>query len=205
MKPVCLLGMEQEKRPGFTPKSGFSLLELTVVVLILLVVGTISIPTMITVISNARLRGGATNLSGLLQNCRMIAVKENKTKETRFAVMANGPVAYVKDAASTSPLSSADPQAQLGTPLTKYTVPSGVGAPPQLSTSQLGFTAVTSDPSFNSRGIPCIYSLGTCTNSGFIYYFKDKRPFGTPGWAAVSISPAGRIKRWFWNGSIWTI
>jgi Tfp pilus assembly protein FimT len=197
------LGLRRQKTQGFHRESGFSLLELAVVVLILLVVGTISVPTMITVISNARLRGGATNLSGLLQNCRMIAVKENTTKTTRFTVLSNGPVAYVKDATDASGIAREDPKAQLGTPLTKYTVPSGAGAPPQISSTQLGFTAVTTDPSFNSRGIPCAYSSGTCPNSGFVYYFSDKRPFGKSGWAAVSISPAGRIKRWFWNGTVW--
>jgi prepilin-type N-terminal cleavage/methylation domain-containing protein len=197
------LSLRQREAPGFKPQSGFSLLELSVVVLILLVVGTISIPTMMTVISNARLRGGATNLSGLLQNCRMLAVKENVTKTTRFDVLSDGPVAYVKDATDSTGMNAADPKAQLGTPLTKYTVPAGVGAPPQISSTQLGYTAVTTDPSFNSRGIPCAYSSGSCTNSGFVYYFKDRRPFGESGWAAVSISPAGRIKRWFWNGAAW--
>ena len=52
MKHVCPLGLQHQKTTGFRPASGFSLLELTVVVLILLVVGTISIPTMVTILSN---------------------------------------------------------------------------------------------------------------------------------------------------------
>ena len=44
---------------------------------------------------------------------------------------------------------------------------------------------------------------GTCTNSGLIEYFKDNRIGGSGGWAAISVSPAGRITRWFWNGSAW--
>jgi hypothetical protein len=46
-----------------------------------------------------------------------------------------------------------------------------------------------------------------CTNAGstgFIEYFKDNRIGGSGGWAAISITPAGRIKRWFWSGSAWT-
>ena len=184
-------------------RAGFTMVELLIVVLLVLIVGMISIPNMVMVISNARLRGGATNLSGLLQNCRMLAVKENRTKTTRYTVLSNGPVAYVKNATDASGLTSNDVQVQLGAPLTRFTTPSGVGAPPALTTTELGFTAATTDPSFNSRGLPCAYSAGVCTNGGFVYYFKDVRPMGPGGWTAVSISPAGRIKRWFWDGSGW--
>jgi Tfp pilus assembly protein FimT len=183
--------------------SGFSLLELAVGVLLVMVLGVIAIPNMVMVISNVRLRGGATTLSGLLQSCRMIAVKENRTKTTRFTVLSSGPVAYVKGAADASGISKTDPQAQLGVPLTKFTTPTGLGAPAALTSTELGFTAATTDPSFNSRGLPCSYSAGNCTNSGFAYYFKDVRPLGRSGWTAVSISPAGRIKQWFWNGTTW--
>lgn len=188
--------------PGVRTR-GFTLMELVVVLGVILSILAIGIPSMVTVISNARLSGGVTNLSGLLQNCRMMAIKENRTKSTHFTVMANGPVAYVKNAADTSDLDKNDVQAQLGAPLTKYTTPSGLSAPPALTSTQLTFTAVTADPSFNSRGLPCEYSGGTCTNRGFVYYFKDTRPVGASRWAAVSISPAGRIKRWMWSGTSW--
>jgi len=61
--------------------------------------------------------------------------------------------------------------------------------------------------SFNSSGSPCVYSGVLCTNAGsagFIEYFKDNRIGGSGGWAAISVTPAGRIKRWFWSGSAWT-
>src|SRR5689334_118533 len=193
--------IQTQKKKG--NKSGFSLIELLLVLGVILVILAIGIPSMATVISNARLSGGVTNLSGLLQNARMIAIKENRVKSAHFTVMANGPVAYVKDAADSSDLETTDVQAQLGAPLTKYTYPTGTGAPAQLTTAQLSFTAVHSDPSFNSRGLPCEYASGTCTNKGFVYYFKDTRPVGASRWAAVSISPAGRVKRWFWSGTAW--
>ena len=44
---------------------------------------------------------------------------------------------------------------------------------------------------------------GVCTNDGFLYYFKDTSRPGSKGWAALSISPAGRIKKWFWTGLAW--
>jgi len=188
----------------FTRQRGFSILEVLIVVSILLILGIIAIPNMMTVISNARLQGGGTSLSGLLQSTRMQAVKKNITMSTHFTVLGNGPVAYAKPATDSSSLAATDPQAQLGAPLTKMTsTPTGPGAPAALTTTELGFTAVTTDPSFNSRGLPCVYSGGNCASSGFVYYFKDSRPQGKTGWIAVSISPAGRIRRWTYSGGSW--
>jgi len=190
-------------RNRVSTRRGFSLLELLIVVAILMVLGIIAIPNMMIVISNARLLGGGTNLSGLLQNSRALAIGKNATMTTHFTVLGSGPVAYVKEANDTSALSDKDPQVQLGAPLTKVTTPSGPGAPVALTSGELGFTPVTTDPSFNSRGLPCAYSAGVCPTSGFVYYFRDFRSMGKSGWIAVSISPAGRIKRWVHSGTSW--
>ncbi len=186
-------------------RRGFSMLELVVVVAILLIVAGLAIPNFLTMIANARLRGGMGSLSALLQNCRMTAVKKNKIMSVHFGVLADGPVAYIKDATITSPTrDTTDPQVQLGAPVTKWTSPSGTGAPTALDESILGFAPQTGDPSFNARGMPCNYSGTTCSsNIGFVYYFSDTRPMGASAWAAVSITPAGRIKSWYWNGSAW--
>jgi hypothetical protein len=62
--------------------------------------------------------------------------------------------------------------------------------------------------SFNSRGIPCLWdtSSGNCTNAGtqaFVWYYVFQPPFGSNRWAALSVSPAGRIKNWYWDGAAW--
>jgi len=116
-----------------------------------------------------------------------------------------GVMAFVKQATAVNPLETSDSQVQLEEPIMQVTAPSGPGAPtPVDPLSQLGFTPLTSDASFNSTGLPCAYNSGTCPNSGFIYYFHDARPAPQTGWAALSISPAGRLKKWYWNGSAWT-
>lgn len=193
-------------KPQASSNAGFSLLEITVVVSILLVLGAMLVPTMMTVIANSRLRGGATNLSGILQGCRMTAVKQNRTMAVHFTVISAGPLAYVKDATIGSPsVSSTDPQVELGAPVSLVSSLSGPGAPSvALDNTILGFTPLTADPAFNPRGSPCSYSGGNCTpNVGFVYYLTDSRPLGKSGWAAVTISPAGRITKWFWNGFAW--
>ncbi len=189
-------------------ESGFSLVELLMVVAILLVVAALAAPTMVNVIANVRLRGSMSSLAGIFQDCRSFSIKQNRLISTHFTTMANGPVAYLKNATVSSPsLATTDQQVQLGAPVSKITNLTGVtGAPTGLDSTTLGFTPLTSDPSFNPRGLPCSYdtTTGLCTaNVGFVYYFTDTRVMGANGWAAVTISPAGRVKIWMWNGSAW--
>ena len=185
-------------------RAGFSLIEVTLVVAISLVVTATAIPRITTVVGNAKMRASMTSLSGLLQNSRMAAVQQNRTMTTHFVVQPTGLVGYVKQAIDSSPVARNDYQVEMQAPIDKLTTPSGGGAPAAISTTVLGFTPQTDNPSFNTRGLPCLYSGGLCDNYGFIYYFKDTRIAGSGGWAAISISPAGRIKRWFWSGSDWT-
>jgi prepilin-type N-terminal cleavage/methylation domain-containing protein len=187
-------------------QSGFTLIEVMIVATIATVITVTAIPNITNAIANAKLRASMTSLSGLLQNTRMVAVKENRTKTARFeGGTTTRLMGYIRDAGDTSTLSTMDSQVEMEAPITKLSTPTGLGAPPAISTTVLGFTPQTSDPSFNTRGLPCLYSGGTCpTNYGFIYYFKDNRTSGIGGWAAITLSPAGRIKRWFWNGSAWT-
>ena len=184
-------------------RAGFSLLEVMMVAAIGMVVTTTALPNMVTGISNMRLRSSMTSLAGVLQNCRMLAVKENRHMTTHFNPETYGVMAFVKHATDPSSLVTSDSQVQLEAPVVRVTTPSGAGAPTALSTTVMGFTPQTGDPSFNPTGLPCAYSGGTCPNYGFVYYFHDTRPQGQMGWAALSISPAGRLKKWYWNGSSW--
>ena len=182
---------------------GFSLIELVVVTAIILTISAIAVPNMMNVIANARLRGAATSLSGILQSSRMYAVKQNRTMTVRFASLQLGPYAYVKDAtSSTTTLLTTDPQVQLGAPIIQVAVPSG-GTPTVMDSTVLGFSPLSYPdlPSFNPYGLPCKYASGVCSNTGFVFYFTDVRR--NAAWTAVSISPAGRIRQWWWYGDRW--
>ena len=63
-------------------RAGFSLLEVIVVVGIGAIVTATAVPNMVTAISNMRLRSSMTSLAGVIQNCRMLAVKQNQTMTT---------------------------------------------------------------------------------------------------------------------------
>jgi type II secretory pathway pseudopilin PulG len=195
---------------------GFSLFELLVVVAIGLLVTAIGLPLMNNVIANMRLRASMTSVSGLLQNTRMAAVKQNKIMTAKYTNLSSPPyslIYYIKLASDSSVLATSDPQVEMEAPIVPSPAPAGPGAPAAIAVSVLGFTPQGIDASsslfasFNSGGSPCVYSGALCTNSGstgFIEYFKDNRIGGSGGWAAISVTPAGRIKRWFWSGSAWT-
>jgi len=194
-------------------RAGFSLQEVLVVVAIGLIVTAVALPSMSNAIANMKLRASMTSVSGLLQNTRSMAVKENTIKTACHYNRTAAPyslVYFVRDATDCTSLTSttSDVQVEMEAPITPSASPSGAGAPTAITNPQMGLTAspLTTDPSFNSRGLPCSYGGGsTCpTNNGFVQYYKDNRIAGSGGWAAISISPAGRIKRWFWNGSTWT-
>ena len=197
--------MTEKKQSRRDREAGLSMIEILLVVLIGMIVMAVALPNVLTVISNTRLRSNISTLSGIFQNCRMMSVRNNRVMTTRFSPAPKGIMAFVKLAtdSGTTPART-DTQVALEAPIIRVTVPSGPGAPTPLDSGTLGFTPLTNDVSFNTRGLPCLYSNPACTtNQGFIYYFKDTRQSGSIGWAAVSISPAGRIKKWYWHGSTW--
>lgn len=99
------------------------------------------------------------------------------------------------------------------------------GFPSFDSNNLLGYAGnVSATPfniSFNQRGLPCLPNsttgqitacqLGTSSgavaagappNSSFQYFFVLQSTFGNQ-WGSVTVTPAGRVRTWIWNGSSW--
>jgi Tfp pilus assembly protein FimT len=194
--------------------AGHTIVELLIVAAIILCVTALSLPTMNNVISSSKLRSGMGELSGIFQTCRSQAVKQNKIKELRFQVTGGRTIAFVDDAVNAG-LSSSTPQIWLPAEFSKVDEPAGgEGAPPALDAVTMWGSNSTDTPNstndtfFNQLGVPCTYNTGSgvCTGagaSGFVYYFTYSGSMGTTQWAAIGVSPAGRIKTWFWDGSLW--
>ena len=195
------------RKPG-----GFSYAELLIVIGVGLIATLVAVPVMSNAIANMKLRSNMTSLSGLLQNTRALAVQQNGAKTACHFNRSNPPyslVYFIKTVTdcTSATVATTDPQVELEAPVVPYTTPSGTGAPAAIDNATLGLTSnpLTSDLSFNPTGLPCSYSGSICAaNNAFIQYYKDTRINGSGGWAAVSISPAGRIRRWFWTGSSWS-
>jgi prepilin-type N-terminal cleavage/methylation domain-containing protein len=188
--------------------AGFSLLELMIVLAMAMTATTIAVPTMVTVLANARLHRSMGNLSSLYQNGRTLAVRGNSITRIRFQLTNNNWTAYVDNGVNPSGLSSAVPQLSLPVNFSKVAPPSG-SAPFPLDAATCGSTIepeTTGDTYFNQLGVPCQYSSGTCSSSqAYAYYFTYKGSMNmSTTWAAMCVSPAGRVKAWFWTGSGWT-
>ena len=76
--------------------AGFSVLEAMLCAAIGMIITVAAVPNMITGISNMRLRSSMTSLAGVLQNCRVLAVKQNRHMTTHFDTNPYGILAFVK-------------------------------------------------------------------------------------------------------------
>jgi prepilin-type N-terminal cleavage/methylation domain-containing protein len=202
---------------GGTPSgAGFSLVELMVVMAIVLVVSAFAIPTLTTTIDGIRLRGALGSASNIAQRCRMQAIKRNTYQRLHFSTCGNRLVLFVTDGtdAAACPAAAGNSLSSQTWPGTQFSIPgtpTGAGAPPVLTNTLMwGTSTVTvysnTDPYFNSRGLPCqVPAAGAACGmtGGFIYYYRYQNA-GHTRWAATSISPAGRVETWIWNGTGWS-
>jgi len=196
-------------------KAGFSLIELLVVVAVMLVVAAFATPTLTTTLDSFRMRGTMSSIANMAQRARTQAIKKDTSQRIHFATVNKEAVAFVTDANDPNVIPVVgDPQLsdQYWMPgqLSLSVAPTGSGAPPPLTGLSMWGTALVpnkspQDPYFNSRGMPCLPDpvTGVCSpTTGFLYYYRYRRG-GTVRWVATSISPAGRIQSWFWNGTSW--
>lgn len=190
-------------------QAGFSILELVVVILIILIVAGIVIPSAMQTWYDLELRAASSSLSDLMQRDRILAAKNNQTYPIGYRVYQGVTEAYID--------LNANGSWDTGEPIVEFPrrISAASGAP---SSSPTPFTLVGDTTSgtpfdnatplaFTPRGLPCAYSYGTntCSTSTpsptyFVYYFQDNRP---NGWTAVYVTKAGRTHPLVWNGTSW--
>jgi Tfp pilus assembly protein FimT len=183
-----------------TTSSGFSIVELSIVLGIALVVSAMAVPNLISAVSDFKLRSNVSDLSGMMQRARMEAVRQNKIVTIRTATV-SGTQEFYADLNNNGAFDAREPRFFIPTNMTVPTT----GSPSGLTTAS-GITTVLTPPiRFNARGLSCVNAACTtpANGSGFVYYFRDTRPLGVNGWAALTVTPAGRVKSWWWTGSAW--
>lgn len=181
-------------QPGGTSQSGFSIIELLVVISITAILTAIAVPQIFNVVYASRLRGAANGLAGLVQQARMLAEQQNKSIPVYTGtVETNATGAFIGLNGST--WQSGDPSVGFAASVSNG---SASDVPTALSP---GFTPEPSGTTlyFNWRGAPVTSSGAYMSPKGVIFYITDAHG----NWAAVSVSSAGRTKVWVLNGTAW--
>ena len=189
------------------PANGFSMLELLIVISMGLVIAALAVPNVLTAVANMRLRSSASSIVGLIQDGRIRAVQRNRRMD--LALVVQGARLLCVDENANAACDATERTIQFPNTVTRLTaVPAGAGAPGVTVDATAGITnpQLASLPSFNPRGIPCFFNAGACpTNNAFVIYLSGAMPVGAnTSWAAVTVTPAGRTRSWFWTGNAWT-
>ena len=197
-------------------RGGFTLMELGVVIAIVLIVTGVSLPTLTRAVNNARLKSSANSIASIYQQARMRAAQDDTYYEvivtragaaqTRVCLDLNGD-GVCQD---TEPMAVLPPQVAV----------SNIGVPVPLPGADLGFNLpVNTENSvmynqqnmnipglgINSRGVPCqrISSTSACNQSiEWVQYLQwQNAGNGNNFYAAVTVSPIGRVRVWTYSNS----
>ena len=192
--------------------SGFSAVELTIVVAIILIVGGIVLPNSLQMWYDMELKSYTAQTADIMQQARMLAAKNNQKYCIGFRVNNNVQQVWI-DLNCNGALDSGEPYIDLGrSVLAASGAPNGSGGQPTAYTLVGDTTSGTPCDNtctlaFSQRGLPCKWdtttSPPTCATPAatyFVYYFQDGRP---TGWSALLVTKAGRTRSYLWNGSGW--
>lgn len=211
--------MQSYALPTRAAKSrGVSLIEFMVVASIMLAVSAMLTPSIDRNLAAWRLRTSVNNVGNLLQRARMQAIRNNTSVTVRYGQVGTGVSSttangvYVDSSGTGASLGSGNGQWDSGESAVQLTGGNQMlrdGNPVFDTAGLLGYTPIMNDApirvSWSPRGVPCQYigSNTACTTTpvGYLYFMWDGR--SSDGWAAVSVSPAGRIRTWVWNGGTW--
>lgn len=192
-----------------TTRRGFSLIELLVAGSIILILAALAIPSLLTHVYAIRIRYSATDLSGLLQNARMEAVRRNSFYSLQQTSQNNTAIEQVVDK-NGNVVTTIAPAVMASNVNIFFGPGSGAPAEGTLLTT-LNFTPATGAaglPSFNSRGLPCV-PVGAITcpllaGQGFVFFLsRSSDTGGSSGWSAVAVTPSGRCQVWAYDGTNW--
>lgn len=174
------------------PESGFSMVELTIVCVILVIISAIAIPNIVQANRNYKLDAAGHSVASLLQVARMQAVKNNLPQ---YAQYTGSGLVFVNDG-STNTYAVGNPDVAVTGDLTFSAAPTPTHN--QLD-DYIGGTApqVGGTIGFNARGLPCIANGNTCPSgsTGFEWFVQN----ANNGWEAITVTPSGRIKSWRLN------
>ena len=196
-------------------KAGFSLLEMMIVVAIMMIASAMAVPSIQRARRSYLLRTATVELATFLQRSRITAVQNN----TALPVLTNGANTQVfLDLNRNGALDVGVPNVttEPWVPLPTNITINAAGPAAPLTAAVTGFAPQPLPVRFDGRGLPCVINAGgVCSNwvaggpgggtqVGFLYYLLQNIPGGGRTWAAVTVNPAGQVKTWVKNGTVWT-
>jgi len=195
---------------GVAASDGFSLTEMVVVVAVILFLAALAIPNFSNILASIHLKSAASDLSGLMQQARILAAKNNAIYGIAYGTINGAGVACV-DLNLSNTCTTGEPLVTFNTSVTPASgAPTGTGGQPTayVLVGDTGTTNYdnTTRLAYSARGLPCAYVSSTCSTPAggyFVYYLNGARPGGSTGWAAVVVTRTGRSKVVIWNGSTW--
>lgn len=174
-------------------ESGFSMVELMIVCVILVLIAGLAIPNIYRAFRNYQLDSAGHTVASLLQQARMQAVKTNLPAYANFSNGTSVNTAFVTNDPANTTVAAGNPEIQIA-PAVSFQ-----SAPPDHAQLD-AYLNITSPPvggsiGFNARGLPCTESGGNPTvcqgPAGFEWFMQS-----TGGWEAITVTPSGRIKSW---------
>lgn len=191
-----------KQRVSLALQSGFTLAEMIIVVTIILLVGCMAIPNLTRAIDTSRINGSAQALGAAYQDARIRATQKDTSYQVLIAPPGISPAQICIDLDGDGTCSAGDPV----TTFPAQVKVSNLGVPIPLSSNQLHFPAITTEQSgapnnnltWNAVGLPCQRTspTATCTAIGWVQHLQLLRANGEVMYAAVTVSPTGRIKTW---------
>lgn len=189
-------------------QAGFTLTELLVVLAIIGVVVGLSIPNFLQSIDNAKLKSASQQLAAVYQDARLRATQSNSPFEVLLSGPAVTPARACVDLNGNGFCGSGDPRTVFPVRVSL----NNAGVPQGLNAAVLGFTPLSTETSsmhdlqnntvpgiaWNGLGMPCqrSSSASPCTPVGWVQYLQLQRSGGDVLYAAVTVSPTGRVKTW---------
>jgi type II secretory pathway pseudopilin PulG len=201
---------------------GFSLLEITIVVGLLLLASTIALVMVKNVVRSVHLRETASNYANLLQQARVRAVQDDKY----YSVIASssptvcGTYAAVNACAFVDLNPASGGKYVSGDPMLEFPAdvkPVSSGLVPAVSNLEAQFlpsgttgtiNTTAPGPTFGPRGIPCAPTPSggytTCPAMIATSYMTFVKNIRSQNYMAITVTPAGRIRLWSYSNSNWS-
>ncbi len=204
--------------------AGFTVIELLVGMVVILVLSTIAIPQFLSMMHAAKLRGGVSDFASLVQVQRLRAVDDDRYYSTYvLPANANRPQEAFVDIFPQNNNGTSGTNGLVISPndplvvISQEVVPRRAAAapataalqaqvlPPNSPVAMQDAAAAGTPATFGPRGLPCtptgVVGGTVCDTLGgptaYWMFFQDN---ATQNWGAVTITPAGRIRRWVFTG-----